>query len=66
MHLSSVDSEMGNIEIGAPQGYVLLFIVYINHLLNSAPNLCYVLFADDTNVFSTDSHRMQNQIFFDK
>ena len=65
VRLSNADSEMENIEIGVPQGSVLgplLFIVYINDLLNSAPNLSYVLFADDTNVFSTDSHQMKYQI----
>ena len=65
VRLSNADSEMENIEIGVPQGSVLgplLFIVYINDLLNSAPNLSYVLFADDTNVFSTNSHQMKYQI----
>ena len=55
MPLSNTDSEMENIEIGVPQGSVfgpLLFIVYINDLLNSAPNVSYVLFANDTNVLA--------------
>ena len=49
-------SNMKNISIGVPQGTVLgpvLFQTFINDLINSAPNLEYILLDDDTNISST-------------
>ena len=42
------------INCGVPQGSILepiLFLLYINDIINSTENLSLALFADDTNVF---------------
>ena len=49
-------SELCDINIGVPQGSnlgPLLFRIYIDDLLNAAPSLNYILYADDTNIFCT-------------
>ena len=47
-------SSLGDISCGVPQGSILgplLFLIYINDIINSSKILHFILFADDTNLF---------------
>ena len=53
---NGVTSSVKHIAFGVPQGSILgplLFILYINDLPNVSPDLFFILFADDTNVFNS-------------
>ena len=52
--ISQHKSDVQEVEFGVPQGSVLgplLFLIYINDLVNSSTRGDFVLFADDTNIF---------------
>ena len=54
--VSNENSDKAKITYGVPQGSVLgplLFLIYINDLINCSTASCFALFADDTNIFVT-------------
>ena len=55
-HFKITDSSMLNIHKGVPQGFILgplLFILYINDFIYSTDKFDFVMYADDTTLFST-------------
>jgi len=52
--VNNVDSNLLPITCGVPQGSILgplLFILYINDIINSSNLANFIMFADDTNIF---------------
>ena len=63
--LGDHSSSLRDIKIGVPQGSVLgpiLFLIFINDLIKSAPQLEYILFADDTNIFCSKPEILKDNL----
>ena len=61
--IENVESSLLNIKCGVPHGSILgplLFLIYINNIVNSSTVLAFVLFADDTNIVL--SHTNLNEL----
>jgi len=60
-------SSLLDIVCGVPQGSILgplLFIIYVNDIINCSETLSFILFADDTNLFysTKDVHDLMNTV----
>ena len=54
--LNGVSSARQTITTGVPQGYILgplLFLIYMNDIPQSNQSFRFILYADDTNLFTT-------------
>ena len=55
VEFDSCSSKRTKITCGVPQGSILgplLFLIYINDITRASPVFTYILFADDTNIFT--------------
>ena len=54
VNLNGIDSSLLTIVCGVPQGSILrplLFLIYINDIVNTSELTKFIIFADDTNLF---------------
>ena len=59
INIHGCNSSESTINLGVPQGSILgpaLFLIYINDMYNSSPDLKFIHFADDTTIFATSNN----------
>ena len=59
MEFGNVKSSLENIVCGVPRGSMLeplLFVIYVNDICNISNIFTFVLFADDTTIFTSDKN----------
>ena len=59
VHYNGFSSSISGVTCGVPQGSILgplLFIIYVNDIMNSCKLLHFILFADDTNLIYSNSN----------
>ena len=57
--LDKIDSDLQTLKYGVPQGSILgplLFLLYINDIINTSKIAKFIMFADDTNLFFSDKN----------
>ena len=66
---NDASTKLNSIEYGVPQGSVLgpiLFILYINDIVNISNECKYILFADDTTIVFSNENSMQLELSMNK
>ena len=66
---NDASSKLNSIEYGVPQGSVLgpiLFILYINDIVNISNECKYILFADDTTLIFSNENSIQLELSMNK
>ena len=59
VHYNSFSSSISDVTCFVPPGSILgplLFIIYVNDIMNSCKLLHFILFADDTNIIYSNSN----------
>ena len=55
---NSISSSFKEVCTGVPQGSILgplLFLIYVNDIVNSCPDFTFILYADDTTILASDN-----------
>ena len=65
VEIDNAKSSVRNITTGVPQGSILgplLFLFYMNYISDSSSLFKFIIFADDTNLFTTIEYALPVEI----